>query len=551
MIRGSWILALGLLLAASAPARGQDLRTVPTDHWSYPVADALLLRHPELTKAVWLVHRPWRAGEFRDLVRRSRDLGLDRDPTVARWVAMLAEEYPATPPGAATVVRQEIVPRFRGSARTDDATFEPAFLDARFEGQDGQPGARGIVEHLGAIERREGFAFVWRYALDTNVRNDPTRTRAGRFRLLGGSDDEAAATVLEAYGTYRWQAFQATVGRASLELGPGRGASVFLSDSVPAIDQLRIELHSAPLRFTGVIGRLSEDDQNRTLDETGRTRQGTTPPETGLADVTRNLYLHRLDVRFSDVFQVAVTEAAVVSGIDRGFEARFANLLIPFILGEKDEDEPEEVNVNVVGNLQGVFTAIPGLQLYGDWFAQTFFLLDPDLRRDFGDQFAWRLGGEWAEPLGLPRTTVGAEYTRADVFMFLHRGLNTNWTTFGVPLGSTIGPDADQGVAWIDHWPDPTLRLSADVMARRKGERSIETLESFLDAGKPDFPSGTVEDQWRLGVEAWKIAPGHGLEGKVRLAWRTVDDIGNEPGRDGEFWELEIGLTWRWSPGVR
>lgn len=548
-----WILVVGFLLASASAALAQDLRTVPTDHWSYAVADALVLRHPPLSETVWLAHRPWRVQEFRELVERAKELNLDAvGSTTGRWVEMLAEEYsePVRDPGDRTVrVYNEVSPRVRGFLRTDEATFEPAFLSPRFEDEDGAPELRGIVEHTGAIEHREGFAFVWRYAIDSDVRNDPSRTRIGRFRDLGGSDEEAGAAVLDAYGTYRWGALQVTGGRASLALGPGRGSSVFLSDSAPAIDQLKLELHSGPVRFTGMIGRLSEDPQNRTLDEDGRTRVGTMPPETGRVDVIRNLYLHRFELRLSHIAQVALTEAAVVAGIDRGFEARYANMIIPFVLTQEDEDEPGEPNVNVVADVQGVFTAIPNVQLYGDWFAQTFFLLDPDKREEFGNQFAWRAGVKWARPFGLARTEVGAEYTRADVFMYLHRGLNTNWATFGVPLGSTLGPDADQGVAWLDHWIDPTLRLTFEALARREGVRDIETLESFLDAGNPDFPSGVVQNQWRLGAEAWKIVPGLGLEGRLRAGWRTVEDIANEPGRDDEFWELEFGLTYRgdWS----
>jgi hypothetical protein len=83
-------------------------------------------------------------------------------------------------------------------------------------------------------------------------------------------------------------------------------------------------------------------------------------------------------------------------------------------------------------------------------------------------------------------------------------------------------------------------------MARRDGERGVETLESVIDAGNPDFPSGVVQRERRLGVEAWGLLPRYGAEALLRASVHDLDDIGHQSDRNGTFWTLEAGLRVRY-----
>jgi len=353
--------------------------------------------------------------------------------------------------------------------------------------------------------------------------------------------------LLDAYATYRYGPLWITAGRNELALGPaGRSTSVFVSDSIPPLDQLRFSLGTRNVRFTGLIGRMSGDDQNRALDELGQTVPGSEPPPAGeRRKVDRVLYLHRVDWQPLRVLQVAISESALVSGIDRGLETRYANLLIPFFLTQEDEDEPGGADVNVMVNAEGVVLVPGGARLWVDVLAQEFFI-DKSKREDVGNQLAWKAGAMAAgDAIGLATLTAGVEYTRVDVFTYLHRGLNTNYTQFGVPIGSSLGPDADRSEAWVSWRPRETLRLTASASRWRDGERSVDTLESVIDAGNPDFPSGVVQREWRFGVEAWGVLPRYGAEGLLRVEAHDLTDIGHEPGRDGSFWVAELGLRWR------
>ncbi len=533
MRAGALLLVLfgwGLVVEASA----QSLRLVPTDHWAYAVADEVLLRHPELGRSLWHSNRPWREGDFRTLVARADSAGV-----AGEWRALLAEAFP---PEAAAVddvrYHNEVSVRAAVDARKDEATFEPAFLAPAFGDSVGEPLARAFAQHDFAVQFRETFVLGWRYALDSNVRNDPSRFRQEEVR----SGEEFGFAILDAYGTGKWGPLWISVGRMAFEWGPGRSSAIFVSDSIPPIDQARLELGTKQVRFTGVIARLSSDLQNRAIDEDGEPVQGSEPPPEGeRREVGRQLYLHRLDWQPWPRVQVTVGEAALVTGFDRGLEFRYANLLTPFFITQKDEDEPDALQVNLFVDAELVATPVDGLRVYGHAFVQDFQLFNRG-ENETPDQYALRVGGELGPP-GWP-VTGGMEYTRVLSFMYLHRGLNTNWSQFDVPIGSMPGPDADTGLAWLTWWPRPTARVTAEAMARRGGENSMETLESVGGAGY-DFPRGVTQRELRLALEGWTLLPRWGVEATGRLSWRDVARIGNEAGRDEGYWRAAVALRWR------
>ncbi|HET9333264.1 MAG TPA: capsule assembly Wzi family protein [Gemmatimonadota bacterium] len=547
---GRTILSVCLFAAGTGARAGtaQSLRTVPLEHWAYAVADELLLRHPALGAGIWLGAKPWRESDFRAVKARADSAGLgDTDPRAAVALELLAVAFPPEPPSPDDVYfHNELSLRAVAHASEDDVAFDPPFLGVRFEEPDGDPpvpALRGIAQHDFAVQFRDRFALGWRYAIDSDVTNDPTRFR----QIEAREDTDWGFALLDAYATYRYGPLWVTAGRNEIALGPAaRSSGVFLSDSIPPLDQLRFALGTRNVRFTGVIGRLSGDEQNRMLDENGETVPGSEPPPAGeRRNVDRILYLHRVDWQPIRTVQVAISEAAIVTGIDRGLEARYANLLIPFFLTQEDEDESGGVDVNVVVNAEGVLLVPWGARLWVDVYAQEFFI-DADKREEIGNQMAYKFGALAAgDGLGLPALTAGVEYTRVDVFTYLHRGLNTNATQFGVPLGSSLGPDADMAQAWLSWSPRPAMRLTAEASIRRDGERGVETSESVIEAGNPDFPSGVVQRERRWGVEAWGLWPSRGVEGVLRLAVHDLTDIGHESGRDGSFWVTELGVRVR------
>lgn len=530
-----------VILAMAGPLPAQSIRTVPTPHWSYRIADALILRHPELGEAAWIASRPWRESEFRALVDRAVELDLGSDELrVAAWIEMLESEYPALESRRdelALDLYNAVTISYDGAFREDDVTFDPAFEEVRFDVSDGEPENRVVGRHDAALGYRDRIALVWSYVADQNVRNDPTRSRLADSFRDRGDKDEFGMVVLDAYGALELGPVYARIGRSTMSMGPGRGSSVFLSDSIAPLDQVRVEVDVLdPVRFTGIVGRLSGDARNRALDDEGRVVPGSDPAGGFREQVERNVYLHRLDGRWGPWLQAALSEAVVSTAFDQEIETEFASMVVPY--GFFDDDDRR----SFLWDAEVVLSPLAGLQLYGNAVLQR--------GEEIDDREAWRVGGTWAPPLRGAGATVGAEYTRTDPRMYVDPGLNTGWTTFDVPLGSMLGPDADQAYGWIEYWAAPTLRLTADVLRRRRGARSLDDPGDFTGV-EEDFPSGTVERQWRTGLEGWWISPWLGLEGRARFDHRTVENLENEVDRDEEFWEFRVGLAWRWDSRVR
>jgi hypothetical protein len=539
-------------LVLPVPATAQGLRTVPLDHWSYTIADELLLRHPEWGEGIHFAAKPWREGDFQTLLTRAREAGLAADDPVSGFVELLAEAFP--PPSGSTVARgtmihNEVSAIYEGYFAKDDATLDPAFLPPRFgdepdpddeRGITGRPAHRAMVRHDFAVQYLDRFALGWRYAVDTHVKADPTRFR----QLEARRGEDYGFALLDAYGTAHYGPLYFTIGRNELSLGPGKSTAIFLSDSIPPLDHARIELDTRSFHFTGMIARLSSDLQNRSLQENGTTIPGSDPPETGRQEVDRTLYLHRVDWQPTTMFHLAVTEAALVTGLDRGLELRYANLLVPFFVTQEDEDEAEGRNVNIVVDAEAAVT-LPRARVYATVMVDEFYI-DADKREEFGNQVAWRVGGTIGGAVGPHSVTAGAEYTRLDVFMYLHRGLNTNWTTYGVPLGSSLGPDADQVLGWLTWYPRPNARVTVDALVRRGGEQDVQSNENAIGSGNPPFPSGIAQRETRGGVEGWMLLPHWGVQALVRASVRDVKNLENVEGADESFWHLSVGLRWGW-----
>ncbi|HEX6313396.1 MAG TPA: hypothetical protein VFZ73_00995, partial [Gemmatimonadaceae bacterium] len=376
MRRTAWPAFLVLALAGPQAGNAQSLRTVPLDHWAYGVMGDLLLRHPGLAGGIWIGNRPWREEDVRSLLTRADSLGLAADPGAADALEILAAAFPVEGPAANDVrFHNEVSLRATGHISEDDATFDPPFLGVRFEEPDGDPPVpplRAVLQHDFAVQFRDRFALGWRYAIDSDVTGDPTRFR--QIEAREGTDYGFA--LLDAYATYRYGPLRVTAGRNQLALGQAGGSSsVFVSDSIPPLDQLRIELVTDVMRFTGIIARLSGDEQNRMLDEREETIPGSTPPPAReRRNVDRILYLHRIDWQPTSVLQVAISESALVTGIDHGLDTRYANLLIPFFVTQEDEDERGGADVNVMINAEAVLLLPVGARLWADVHVQEFFV---------------------------------------------------------------------------------------------------------------------------------------------------------------------------------
>jgi len=132
---------------------------------------------------------------------------------------------------------------------------------------------------------------------------------------LSESDHWLYGRVEQAYGKLHMNNFNLFLGRASRNWGPINSYSLILSDYSYSYDHLLFS-YKSPSHF-----KLSV--LYAPLDETaGRTFKN---PDSTIYQVKRYLVGHRLDIKFFQRFQIALTEMATYGGPDQQFELAFMN----------------------------------------------------------------------------------------------------------------------------------------------------------------------------------------------------------------------------------
>lgn len=132
---------------------------------------------------------------------------------------------------------------------------------------------------------------------------------------LSESDHWLYGRVEQAYGRLHTKGFNLFIGRTARNWGPINATSLILSDYSYSYDHLLFSYESAHhFKFSMIYAPMGESN-GRTFDN----------PDSTIYNVSRYLVGHRLDIRFSQRFQIALTEMATYGGPGRQFELAFMN----------------------------------------------------------------------------------------------------------------------------------------------------------------------------------------------------------------------------------
>jgi len=148
-----------------------------------------------------------------------------------------------------------------------------------------------------------------RTTVDRDYRRDPKF--AGD---LSESSDWLYGRVNEAYMRLNFGAFDFFVGRTKRNWGPPGEHSLILSAWPYSYDHFLFTYTWKKLRLSVIFARLEQLDA--LFDK---------EPDTVFEDANKFLTGHRLDIAFSENFQMAFTEMAVYGGVERDFEPSFLN----------------------------------------------------------------------------------------------------------------------------------------------------------------------------------------------------------------------------------
>ena len=501
-------IVLAALACAAVPAHGQHaLVTLPLDDPAYEQLAAL--ERLGCNPARVSPFRPYRAGAVRAALRVALNdtacagpiLEALRARFIARAVDSVRAPMPATTdsavaadtlagvaPDLVRAIREEEDDhgrpvgeegRFRFGARADLALttlskgeFEPLWESVRPTGQ-GTPAA---VARLRARVTWEGgprlVAVVEPFA-QSHRRNDPLlRERA--LRTTTGSVGFREAYIAGALGK-----LVLSFGR-SAEAWLGRGdESLMLSAHGPAYDRLVASIATRRFEARAIAASLNDV----VLDTTRGEVPSGVPPQR----FYRMLVGHALVWRPAPSLELTFGETALLSRGSRSLDGAYLNPLMIYVVTQNDTGrESNRDNLTTFGaaRVRVGPTTLTGELLVDD------IQIDPADRKKTPDQLGWRLQATTPLPLAWPASGT-VEYRHVNSYTYMRANYDQVYQQFDRPLGSELGPDADDLRATGELWPSGRVRLAGSIGRWRRGVLRIDERpgqRATGNAGKP-FPS--------------------------------------------------------------
>lgn len=411
-------------------------------------------------------------------------------------------------------------PRLRllGQHTDPERQLRPLFLDVR-DGEAVDPAWRFRTGLVGRATFHERVTAGVHFTFDSRGDNDPlNRTRS--FVQLDASNNFDAAWVRAELG-----AGAITLGRVPMGWGPERLGGLLLSPTAPAPDMIHALLRWGPHRLQTFAGQLS----SQTIEEINERRW---------------LYGHRADLFFlGGRLRLALSETALVAGPNASLDLAYLNPIPLWAQIQVETDGNDATQVNVIDMVDGDY-----VQTLGSWTSRWYgslavddLQIHPDGRDRSPDQLAWSSGLDLSRAAWL----LGYEYRRIGTWTYLHRGDGTEHSTYRRPLGAPEGPDTDRHHLQAEWRTGPHTRWWVEGERRRSGENRITTeLTRDGNVGLP-FPRGTVEKSWigAVGVEwALRVSERTTAKAAVRAALHSIENLGHQPGRDEDVWELRLVL---------
>lgn len=454
--------------------------------------------------------RPFRMRDVRAAIARARDADACDQRLITALHARFgpSDSVPAWSAGASLTARVtaggelEAWPMWRDLQRREDGT-PPAVANLR-----------------GRLTWSEGdrLAAVSEAYAQTHSRNDP-RVRGRPFRTSTGVLDFS-----EAYIAARLGSLVTSLGRShEAWLGERDGVeSLILSAHGPPIDRLTFDVSLAGGRVTGRSVMASLD------------RVELTPAQDAVTELRvarRALVAHALSWRPTPALEFVFGETAILTRESRGIDLAYANPLMIYLVTEHDAARTSEDDRNNLAAFGTARIRWAGATLDAELLVDDIQIDGAD-REVTPDQLGWRLAA--ARPVAGP-LSVGLEYGRVSSYTYIRQDYSTVYQTYGQPLGSELGPDADRLRGQADLWLAPRARVRVGATRWRRGAQRLDQrpgASAYGHAGEP-FPSVTTDRpvvQSSNGVDITAQWLDVMLPITVRLELAQVSNVNNQPG---------------------
>ncbi len=402
----------------------------------------------------------------------------------------------------------------RGTA-LERGEFEPLWAGVRPR-DEGTPPVVADARVRAGWSASDKLVIVGELYGQTSVRNDPT-VRQRALRNTSGIVDAGESYI------------NAALGRVDLSFGRSWEAwlgddreSMALSANGPLMDRLEIGIRWRVAEVRAIIASVNDVTMTAELDSL--------VPGTPDTRYNRWLYGHILTVKPNDGLELSIGETILSSRTTFGFDLAYANPAMPYVITQNDSGRAGTEGRDNLIAFGGVRARIGGGHVGAELVVDDV-QIDSKDREKTADQLAWRLFASAPVPVGTA-TSVRAEFTRIDSYTYMRDFYTDVYQQYDKPLGSVLGPAADQLRLTAETWVGGGLKVAGSVGTWRQGGLRIDQRPSNGpngNAGKP-FPAVTPsrpEVQTAFLGDVGADYLGHPILGTIRLQLAQIRNAAN------------------------
>lgn len=539
-------------LAFSSRTYGQRTASLPLDHWAYNIVERFqakghLTNISDLTK-------PYTREEFVSFILRADSVttktpsGIDRG-LLQKLKAEFKEDLEDRGIWETEIRGQShLVKWYGGDYRFffDPVVRLEGFLnwgDSYDETEKNYRHTVGLVTR-GYIKNSLDF---YLYTHDNRLGGDHVYTDRSQIDDKGVGyvsfeDGEVDYDKTEASVSFKTKWFDFSLGRNSLQWGPGASGQLLLSDQSPAFDMIRLTTTVGRVKFTYLAGVLQTDLVDSSLSYTpvsGRFR--------GVREEKR-IAAHRLEFRPHPNLNLCLSEVVVYG--ERGWELGY---LIPVVFLWSEQHNLQDRD-NLLMGFDFRWNFRRGWRVYGELVVDDIFI--GKLTSDwYGNKWGATLGLSLVDPLGLAGTALTAEYTRLEPYLYTHFFPVNVYKNYHSPLGHWLQPNSELMYLKGGWWISPCLRNDVGLSYMRHGANppggnvggDVDLSHRTGDPTEKKFLDGIREKRLTLW-ENVSFEPHPELFVHLRGQITESKNMIKPDGNRGDFtdYEIAIGLTYRY-----
>ena len=380
-------------------------------------------------------------------------------------------------------------------------------------------GGDGSVNPYADVDVKGVFGpLIWsaRPAIEPRLIGDPDWPNTGQ--------ENVTARLIEGYASAQWRWGELIYGQLDRNWGPTGIWGLVLSNYGYERQLAGVQIGRKKLRLLALGGDLSPGDS------------------LGSA-VNRYYFAHRLDWQVSRRLTLGLWETVLITGVGRGFEIWYRNLVAPSILTNGFGIRLQNEGSNTIVGPDITWRATRGLTLQGTFALDDLWFNKRDQNRDrwgltlaafgpLGSRMAWRAIYSQVSSLALRTFDYSERYADANI------GIGRNFT------------DDDQTSLFVSIPVAHRLIVTPELSFVRQGEGRLN--DPYPEAqptpgfNYPSFLVGTVEKTYRVGlsVVGARLGP---LDVQGVAGVNHVTNSGNIPGVTVTRFLGAIQATLAWS----